>query len=545
MATCLWAQNPLVPIDIREAYEDREYDEVVDLARRFLRDHPDSPARHEVSYLAGEASWELRRYSQAEELLAPVVEEAQASVRWPRAALLLSRALERRREYFGAAELLSLLLSRNPGEDVRDDADDMLEDLVEDSLSLKELSYLAYKYDRSPLHCKVLERAADILRDERRWEELWDLSGIAVPKCLQRRGREWERFMAAAAPHAPSARCRDPYLIGLAFPTDGPYREFGESLVRGATLALDEHNAGARFDLAFAVGNTGGDPISAVSCARGLLLDRGAACVIGGLLSSTTVAIAGVSSAVGAPLVSPSATRENVADAGPLVYQSTLPRILQARALAQAARSRIGASSAAILYPETADGELLSGSFRETFVLSGGTIVFSSGYLEGETNFSAALSAAASKSPDCLLLAGGARDLAPLIPQLAYYDLEVPVLATESIALGRVADLARKHLEAVLYSPGAYSLAGEARERFEGAFKAKYGIVPDDFAVKGYLAARLVTAAIGADSRTRTAVARRLAEFVFDEERLKANRFLAVTELQGVEVPVLELGAEE
>ena len=96
--------------------------------------------------------------------------------RWPHATLLLSRALEKNGKHFTAAELLSRLLSRGSEKRIHGNAGDVLEDLLDDSLSAEELSYLAYRYLGSSLHCRVLEEAASALEEEERWEELWESS---------------------------------------------------------------------------------------------------------------------------------------------------------------------------------------------------------------------------------------------------------------------------------------------------------------------------------------------------------------------------------
>lgn len=537
---------PGIPDDIKSAYDDRSYEEVISFSKAFLQEHPDSPARHEVKYLAGEACWELKRYPQVEEFLISIVNDATGSPRWPPAALLLSQSLEKQRKYFESALWLSRLLSRDLGKRARDDAEDLLEELGEKRLSAEELNYLVYRYQECRLHCWMVERAAEAEKESKRWEELWDLLGLAVRNCGDgKRQKTWDKLAAEAAPHAPVGRCGDPYLVGLACPLKGPYSEFGESMTRGAGLVLEEYNSRARYALSLVVRDTEGDPVRAVVAARELALDDGVVCLVGGLLSSTTIAAAGVASALGIPLVSPSATREEISNAGPMIYQTTLPRVMQARALAGAARGRLGAAKAGVLFPETADGRLVGDAFKKAFEDAGGTVVISSGYQEGETNFSGLLSAASSKSPDCLMLPGGGRDLIPLIPQLSYYGLNIPVLAMESIASDGVAELARRHLDRVLYSPDTYALKDNVRARFEETFMETYDESPDEFAIKGYIALRLVVRAIEAGGRSRSGVGKRLDELVDQRPELRAGRFLAVTGMADVEVPVLELTSEE
>lgn len=539
------SQDPLVPDEIRAAFDERAYDDVVDLAESFLAEYPQSPAVMEVRYLAGEACWKLERYGDSERFLAPVVLSEVSAPRWPQAALLLSRSLEKQREFYRAALWLSELLSEGGGERTMEDAEDILEDLIEDSLTAEELNYIAFRYPASSMRCEVLEKAAKVAAEAERLEELWDLVGLAFPGCADKEKKTWDRMSAAAARTAPIGRCRDPYLVGLACALDGPYAEYGASMQRGVMLALDEYNQTARFKIGLASRDTGGDPIVAVAVGRELATEDGVVCLIGGLLSSTTIALSGVASALGIPLISPSATREEITTAGKRVYQSTLPRRLQARALALAARTRLNAETAAVLYPETEDGGLVGSSFQRAFAEAGGKVVLSSAYLEGETNFSRVLSATSAKSPDCLLLAGSGRDLTPLIPQLSYFGLDVPVLAMESIGAGGIAELARRHLDRVLYAPDAYSLSGETLLDFERRFEEKNGVSPDQFAVKGYLAFKVLCGAFEGGVRTRSEVAERLDGLVADDPNLAAMRFLSMTNIPGVEVPVLELIPQE
>lgn len=536
------ADQSQVPQDIQAAFKSRSYDEVITLAKRFLAADPDSLLRHEVAYLGAEAAWERERMADARAFLSEIVDRGPEVTLWPKAALLLARVLDVRKEEFAAAMLASEILSRPVEEQIAKDARKLLERLAKKSLAVEDLSYIVYRFPKSSSHCRLLERLADEEADARRWEELWDVLDRGLRLCGKPGRKTWEKLAPQALPYEPVGRCKDPYLVGVAVPARGEYSTYGESIARGAAVALEEHNRSARYKLEIALRDTEGDPVKAVGAARGLAVDRGAVCIVGGLLSSSTVAIAGVTTTLGVPLLSPSATREEIGRAGTLVFQSALPRSLQVRALASAARTKLEAVNAVVLYPQTPEGELLNSTFEEHFKTLGGKVV-TVGYPKGEKNFGRTLTSAMDPIPDCLFLAGKAQDLTPLIPQLAYYDIDIPVLATEAVASAGVAELARRHLGKVLFASDSYALTGDTEARFSKAYEAKYGESPDRFAARGYLALRLVAGALESGARSRGGVAAYLQDRVSNDAALRDNGFIELAGLPDVTVTVTELAA--
>jgi branched-chain amino acid transport system substrate-binding protein len=529
-----------VPQDIRSAFESRSYEEVITLAGRFLAADSVSLARYDVAYLGGEAAWKRERWADARAFLSVIANGDPEIALWSKAALLLARVLEAQKEPLAAAAMASRVLSRPVEKGIAKDARKLLEGLAKKSLPVEELSYIAYRFPQSSSQCWILERLADAEADARRWEELWNVLDRGMRLCGKSGRKTWEKYAPEAFPHAPAGPCKDPYLVGVAVPLQGVYSTYGESMARGAFVALEEHNRLARFRPAIVLRDTEGDPVKAVAAARDLCVEQGVVCVVGGLLSSSTVAIAGVSTSFGIPLLSPSATREEIAGAGPRVFQSTLPRSLQVRALASAARERLKAEDAVVLYPETPEGELLSSTFARAFESLGGEVT-KAGYAKGERNFGRTLTSAMEPLPDCLFLAGSAEDLTPLIPQLAYYDIDIPVLSTEAIASAGVAELARRHLGVVLYASDSYTLAGETETRFSEAYEAKYGETPDRFAARGYLAVRLVAGALESGARSRGGVAAYLQGRLSSDPALRDKGFIDLAGLPDVTVTVTEL----
>jgi branched-chain amino acid transport system substrate-binding protein len=286
------------------------------------------------------------------------------------------------------------------------------------------------------------------------------------------------------------------HTLGILAPLSGRSAWRGESFVRGAQVAVEEHNVRARYPLELAVSDTQGD-LGGGARAAVELVSAGVGALAGDATFDTAVPAAAAAGAAGIPFVS---TAEGLASLGPLargVFTLAVSYDRQAAALAAAAVRDLGWAKLAILTPEGAGPQALSARFAGEVARLGGTIVASESYRPGETNFAEPLGAIAAVQPDAVFIPGSPRELLAAVPQLAYYDVKPCVLGLEELGDPGVLDKLREYLDPGLFTRGAYSLGANA-SGFVPAYSARYGRAPDADATRGYVAVRTLAAAYAA-----------------------------------------------
>ncbi|HEX9894230.1 MAG TPA: ABC transporter substrate-binding protein, partial [Gemmatimonadales bacterium] len=181
-------------------------------------------------------------------------------------------------------------------------------------------------------------------------------------------------------------------------------------MLRAAQLAVEEINAsggiGGRSIQLVARDDTG-DPDSAVSVAAELVAEEVVA-VVGHVYSGTTLAAAPVygASEVPVPVITPSSSSPEVAQAGPHVFRLCPTDLEHGAALATWIRQGLGFSRGAVLYLNNPYGRGVRQSFVARFLVLGGSIVESDPYLGDTPDVGPYLDRIRSTGAEFLVVAG-------------------------------------------------------------------------------------------------------------------------------------------
>jgi branched-chain amino acid transport system substrate-binding protein len=299
------------------------------------------------------------------------------------------------------------------------------------------------------------------------------------------------------------------FTIGVLAPVNGELARQGEMMVRGVELAIEEHNRRARFPLAIAVGDTRDDPLVAGRAAA-QLIEEGMGALVGDLRVETTIPAAAAAAVAGVPLISPGSGRTDLGTIGGTIYQTIVPRELQAEALARAAVRELSLLRLAILAPDTPLGIALADRFAAEAGHLGAEIVARLMYPSGQTNFQAELEELAPLEPEAIFLAGSEPELMATIPQLAYYEVGARVLAPEDLGSRNVLRETREFLDWAVFAEGHYGVPPLDGETFARRFQNRFKSKADANAARGYVAARVLASVIEDGAYSRNSVRERL-----------------------------------
>ncbi len=506
---------------LRQAVLENQDGPALAAAEQLLRGSPEPGVARLAGLLGGRAAWRLGRRSDAARLLGPVVLSWPHDSDWGDGIAVFVQLLTEQRYCFRAAQWAIALAEVSPDRAAR-----LLADLPSGSLSMVELHYLGWQASTagSPTCALLAELAGRAPRDS---ELAAELVGAALLRCGDEEIDTVElRRLASGARPAPIGF----YDIAVIAPLNGRYARFGESLAQGAVLAVEEANAGAPLPLRIRVFDSWGDPLTAARQA-GLAVQQGVGAMLGDLLTPATIAVAGAAEAGAVPLISPAATRTDVGTIGDHVFQTIVPREIQAEALARAAVDRLGMVRLAVLYPEHAEGQGLATRFARTARRLGAELVAMTPYPAGQTNFALELEPLADLLPEAVFIPGAPRELMAVVPQFSYYEVDTRILALEELGLTEVLQATSDYLQEAIFTDSYYRVPAPRLTDFAARYGERYGREPDPYATRGYVAMGVLAASMQSGARNRfeltRALERRVVRFTPDDVRgiLLLNEF--------------------
>ncbi len=288
--------------------------------------------------------------------LADAAEAARAwpqAVRWRGEAASRLQGADRARELMRAVEVIDGRLSFL-------EVAKLHEELPGDSPALPAV---VMKLARVYVHLQEYEQAQEAAREEiQRWPD--------GPYAAEARGL-LDRL---------ARRVRvSPDTLGLAIPTSGKFKAWGEAIQQGVAMALEGSG------LKVVARDTRGESDGAAQAMQALAVEEGAIAVLGGVANAEAQRAAAAAQELELPFISLSKV-EGVTEAGPYVFRNMLTAGAQAHALAEFA-SRRGMRRFAILYPNIPYGVELANAFWDEVDARGGEVRGAETYEHDRTTF--------------------------------------------------------------------------------------------------------------------------------------------------------------
>ncbi len=399
-----------------------------------------------------------------------------------------------------------------------------LDELIVDRLRDQELEELGHRIPRGPVFDQVQLEIAR--RSIQRAE--FD-PAIAALERLPRRLRprdEAERLRLLARAEA-GARAVT-HTLGLVVPLSGPYASFGESVLRGVTLALGIfQDPPGRYRVL--VRDTAGDPERGSEAVRELARE-GVRAIIGPMRSVVAARAAVLAEQAHVPLLT-LAPREDLQFLGDFIFRLGMTPSDQVDVLLDYAVGRKGYSRFAILYPADEYGKTFKNLFWDEVEGLGGTVVGVESYapdavdLQTEIRKLVGLHYITDEERDLLEERERLRrrpaeneerlgelaemDLPPyvdfdalfipdvagkvglILPQLRFYDIrDVTFLGPSDWNDEKLVEIAGRDASGVVFANAFYPQSQSPHiVDFVSRFRVAFGEAPDLFAAQGYDAA--------------------------------------------------------
>jgi branched-chain amino acid transport system substrate-binding protein len=468
--------------------------------KHFLKTYYDSNAAGEVRLETGKASLELGFLEEASEILMPLASPEAGAGTAAEVNVLLAVIDRDKGRFPDAAVRLMTAMALDPS--VSGQARGELSRLVP-LLSPRQLADLQEDFPTAPGIELVWEGSLLIAEAEGDTASVREIrSRIAVLDTMETAiapipGR-------AVTPAAIKPRDRGAGKasgsIGLICPLTGRFAPLGKEFLRGATVAIREAREYGVTGVELVVGDSRSNALDAMEAALALIEDEAVDAIVGGVLSSTTIAAAQAAQHAATVLYSPVASEEGIAGIGDHIFQRSQDYETEVAAIARVVCLEMGLRRIAFMAEDSQRWHSLAELFRREVEGLGGTLCAEDFYEQGSTDFKLNIERIRKAAPEALFIPSNTEDLVLILPQLSFYEFGAQLLGTSSWNSRKLLRMTGRDMEGAVFPSEDVSDSGEERYLAAAALTGYEDRDVNRFVTGGYDGVRKTMEAMAASS---------------------------------------------
>ncbi len=302
-------------------------------------------------------------------------------------------------------------------------------------------------------------------------------------------------------------------VIGHYASMTGQIAHYGQDTDKAIRLATEELNAAGGVlgrKVKVVTLDTRGDATEAANAVTRLIDVEKAAAILGEVASSLSLAGGRVSQKKKIPMITPSSTNTKVTEVGDYVFRVCFIDPFQGKVMAKFARENLKLEKVALLKDVKNDYSVgLADAFKSAFEGAGGSIVVEQSYGQGDTDFSAQVTAIKNSEAQGIYVPGYYAEVAAIAKTAQRLEVTLPMMggdgwdAPDLFKIG--GDAVEGHYFSNHFAP---DVASETAKKFVAEFEKKHGQKPTGLAALGYDAARVLFEAIARAGKTDPAAVR-------------------------------------
>ncbi len=280
-------------------------------------------------------------------------------------------------------------------------------------------------------------------------------------------------------------------VVGHYASMTGGTAHFGQDTDKALRLALEQLNGAGGVNgrqLRVVTLDTRGDSAEAANAVTRLIDVEKVVALIGEVASSLSLAGGRVAQRRHIPMISPSSTNPKVTQVGDYVFRVCFLDPFQGRVMARFARETLKLGKVAVLKDIKNDYSL---GLAEAFVAgtkeAGGSVSVEQSYSQGDTDFSAQLTAIKGAGADGIFVPGYYSEVGAIARTAQRLGLQVPLMGGDGWDAPDLFKIGGDALEGCYFSNHfAPDTATEKAKRFVADFTTKYGQAPSGLGALGY-----------------------------------------------------------
>ncbi|MDQ2643809.1 MAG: ABC transporter substrate-binding protein [Myxococcota bacterium] len=317
--------------------------------------------------------------------------------------------------------------------------------------------------------------------------------GTALFGCKKKEGAEAGSSGASAA--------SKPIVIGHYASMTGSTAHYGQDTDKAVRLAIEEVNRQGGVNgrkLEVVTLDDRGDSAEASNAVARLIDVEKASAIIGEVASSLSLSGGRVAQRRKVPMVSPSSTNPKVTEVGDYIFRVCFLDPFQGKVMANFARNTLKLDSVAILKDVKNDYSIgLADAFRAAFTGAGGKIAVEQSYSQGDTDFSAQITAIKGSGAQAIFTPGYYSEVGSIARTAQRLGVKVPLLGGDGWDAPDLVKIGGDALEGSYFSNHfAPDVATPKAQKFVADFKAKYKQEPTGLGALGYDAAAVIIEAM-------------------------------------------------
>jgi branched-chain amino acid transport system substrate-binding protein len=290
-------------------------------------------------------------------------------------------------------------------------------------------------------------------------------------------------------------------VIGHYGSMTGSTAHFGQDTDKAARLAVDQLNAAGGVlgkKIRLVTLDTRGDGAEAANAVTRLIDVEKATAILGEVASSLSLQGGPIAQRRKIPMVSPSSTNPKVTQIGDYVFRACYIDPFQGKVMALFARQTLKLDKVAILKDVKNDYSLgLADAFQKSFTAAGGKIVAEQSYSQGDTDFSAQLTAIKGSGAQAIWVPGYYAEVGAIARTAARLGVKVPLMGGDGWDAPELFTIGGDALNGSYFSNHfAPDQASPMAQKFVADFKAKYGQLPTGLGALGYDGIMIIADAI-------------------------------------------------
>ncbi len=471
----------------KNLYKNAKYAEVEKPLKKIMEEYPTSEKMDDAIYILLLSKYRLDDYKgvvitakKTEKLYKTKPTEPNILLVTAQSFLKLDEDYEAARSYFDI-----IVSPAKPS--LTDKAEKKLKTIIETRLNFDELENLARNYDKTKLGSYLLFTAV-----KRGVEEGKENKAKKIYNHMKHIYPNNKNTLDAAALFKEIKKVATGGTIGFLAPLSGRYSVFGRRVKNGVELAIKGSS------LRIVERNTNGNPIEAIRQVIDLIEKENVFIIIGPILSMPMIAVAGIANLLKVPIISPTATEEDITSIGPYVFQLNVGLGAQAREMAKYATGTLGYYKIAILNPDDAYGNSLADIFYEEAVKNGAQIVARQNYSEGTTDFAYQMKFIKEKKPEAIYIPCYPNEAIMIAPQLKYYRIHARILGADGWNDPQVVLKGEKYVERAIFSGNPTVAQKNSKEfkNFRQLYLSQFKTEPSRQSALGYDAAMIILKAL-------------------------------------------------
>ena len=241
-----------------------------------------------------------------------------------------------------------------------------------------------------------------------------------------------------------------------------------------------------------------GDSAEAANAVNRLIDVEKVSAVLGEVASSLSLAGGRVAQRRKIPMISPTSTNPKVTEVGDYIFRVCFIDPFQGKVMATFARNHLKLDKVAILKDVKNDYSIgLADAFQKSFTAAGGTIVVEQSYSQGDTDFSAQVTAIRGTQAQAVFVPGYYSEVGTIARTADRLGLKVPLLGGDGWDSPDLFKIGGDAINGSYFSDHfAPDVAAAKSQAFVANFTKKYGQAPTGLGALGYEAALVLIDAI-------------------------------------------------